>query len=122
MDGFLATFGDLDGLHKLLNSKISEILQEWKSLNAGKEMMGTRSPVQKLFNIAGYTWTNKKGKQERSWYDLQLNTYGFTMKNQREVKPIIRTKDVTVIYIISPRFVEKLTSILPLGGDETTDF
>jgi hypothetical protein len=97
LDNFLSSFGDLDGLHRLVSNKCAEIQAEWKATNGAKEMMGSRSPVQKLFTLANYSWVSKKQKQERACYDLNLNTFNFTMKNQREAKPVIRLKDVTVI-------------------------
>jgi hypothetical protein len=93
---FSGVFGDPEALCKHLQTKTSDILGEWKQLNGGKDMIGLRSPVQKIFNICTYSWLNEKGRRETSHYDLQLNTFNFTLQSQNELKPVIRHKDVTI--------------------------
>ena len=96
LDGFLNIFGDCEGLHKFLETKARDLIGEWKAKNGSKNMMENRSPIQKIYSRAKYSWMGSKNKREYASYDLQLNTFGYTASVQKLEKPIIRLKDINV--------------------------
>jgi hypothetical protein len=87
LDSFISSFVQHDELANFLEAKCAEVMAEWRADNAGKEKMGSRVPIERVFSFAKYSWEGKTKKKEESEYDIQLSTYGFTAANQHKDVP-----------------------------------
>ena len=83
LDSFISNFVQHDGLAKFLEARCTDIIAEWRADNQSKEKMGCRVPIERVYQLAKYSWdSGRSKKREESEYDLQLSKY-----SRRRSKP-----------------------------------
>jgi len=76
LDSFISNFVQHDGLAKFLEARCTDIIAEWRADNQSKEKMGCRVPIERVYQLAKYSWdSGRSKKREESEYDLQLSKY-----------------------------------------------
>jgi hypothetical protein len=82
LHGFLPAFSHPVEMAKRLKKKGFRLIARWKKLNEAPTMCGRRVSVETAFTFHRYSWI-RNGKREESAFDICLNTFGFTKKNDR---------------------------------------
>jgi hypothetical protein len=97
LDNFNNVFSEAEALSKRLDAKVKEVIQEWNNDNGSRESKNRRTQVERCYKLFSHQWTGKNGKKEISIYDLCLNTYAFTQRQQnKDVPDKITEADVKV--------------------------
>jgi hypothetical protein len=93
---FLTYFGNPSELFTHLNKKAQNVVSSWNSQNGPKEAYGRRRPTKYEEEIARYVWHDRKGQEEKSIYELIINTYKFTKNADKAEKPRIKLENLKV--------------------------
>jgi hypothetical protein len=93
---FLKYFAKPGELYTYLFKKAQNVMADWKLKNSAKEMYGHRRPTYWSEPVAEYSWQNNHGNTERTFYDIQINNFGFTKTADKTDNPRIRLQDLKV--------------------------
>jgi len=72
MESFIKAMSEFISIADELTSIINGVIVEWNNENLGKDKVGNRVPVERVYNLARYTWKTRN-RQETSEYDCQLS-------------------------------------------------
>jgi hypothetical protein len=96
---FLAFFARPLELAKTIEKRARELMTEWRRVNASKESLGRRRPVDFKQEITRYQWTKRNGVAETSVYEYVLSTYGHTDRVKNSPTPRIEIGDLKVCFL-----------------------
>jgi len=89
LETFLRYFGeDPVELANTLSTKADVVVSKWLELNKTRKK-GERKPISWIGDIATFEWRSQRGKQEKSIFEIQINSYAATGAVQYLDHPVI---------------------------------
>jgi hypothetical protein len=98
LEGFVKFFGpNPRAVADTIHAKAEEVVTRWKEHNAGTRL-GERKTVGFVYDIFTHEWKGAKGKQEKSVFELHINSWTATSAQQWEQGvPRIALADLKVL-------------------------
>jgi hypothetical protein len=93
---FLTYFANPNELFTHLHKKAQGVISSWNAQNGPKEAYGRRRPTKYEEEITRYCWTDRRGQEEKTIYELIINTYNFTKNADKAEKPKIKMENLKV--------------------------
>lgn len=111
---FVDAFENSAGFAAALEAAADDLVVLWNKENVDPKRAKRRTATGKSFTLFEHSFTGRNSRTERSVYELQLNTYGYTQTNMQAARILPITKEEI-------RVVLKLKSTVGSGhfGDKS---